>query len=142
MSREIKFRALLETNKGLHQWCTYGIGTKPHLFGGYKWITEDLQFIGLKDKNYKEVYEDDIVLLPDDYKDRILDDGSGPIEPFNHLSKVVFTNGSFGLQVSESGECFKEGFWSFERIKYESGDSIEKLEVIGNAYENPELLEN
>uniref|UniRef100_A0A6M3KUR9 Putative YopX protein n=1 Tax=viral metagenome TaxID=1070528 RepID=A0A6M3KUR9_9ZZZZ len=58
--REIKFRGLYETTNGERHWDFYGISSKPGLIGA-TWIIEDLQYTGLKDKNGKEVYFDDVV---------------------------------------------------------------------------------
>ena len=93
------------------------------------------QWTGLKDK-----YEDDIVLLEDTCKLVILDDGAGPEEPFNHIVPIVLQGGSFGLQITDSGEIFGKGFWPFSALEREGVD-IEALQVIGNRHQNPELLE-
>lgn len=99
-----------------------------------------LQFTGLRDKNGKEIYEGDIVLIEDEYKERILDDGSGPIEPCNHLVPVIFQDGSFGVNIIHPAlGLVSRGFWSFRDINDELG--LTEFEVIGNIYENPELLE-
>jgi len=100
---------------------------------------EVMQYTGLKDKNGKEIYEGDIVLIEDTYKERILDDGSGPIEPFNHLAPVVFEHAEFGVKIKDGADIFCSGFWAFAGIEYETGQN--EFEVIGNIYENPELLE-
>lgn len=76
-----------------------------------------MQFTGLLDKNGKEIYEGDVV-------------------------KIDFTgmkNGekkwSENFEVKWTGERYEAGNWSlFDHCKYT------RVEVIGNIYENPELL--
>lgn len=81
---------------------------------------ELLQFTGLKDKTDKEVYEGDIVRFYDDYDEE-------------YIATVVFIAplGSYGVEW--------EGFqFSFDEVnEYYSKD----IEVIGNMYMNPELIE-
>lgn len=69
------------------------------------------QYTGLKDKNGKEIYEGDIVTY-----------GSRGNKP------VGFLIGEFVL-LNENGEFYDS-----------VGSSSKELEVIGNTYENPELL--
>ncbi|MBB5148201.1 YopX family protein [Ureibacillus thermosphaericus] len=71
-----------------------------------------MQFTGLKDKNGKEIYEGDIVSY------------------FGLKYEVLFKNGAFGWM--EDGE-----FYSFSEM---TPSVFDEFEVIGNVYENPELL--
>ena len=78
---------------------------------------ELMQYTGLKDKNGKEIYESDIVKA----------------EAFSpNLYQIVFLDGSF--------VAFTPFATVIEITCFYSSTGCE-LEVIGNIYENPELLE-
>jgi len=83
---------------------------------------ELMQFTGLKDKNGKEIYEGD--LFDCIYKF----DGCK-----KHKLEVIWNEESAGFKLKNHGECHQPNvsktMWDLER-----------LEVIGNIYENPELL--
>ena len=68
------------------------------------------QYTGLDDKNGKEIYEGDIVKYE------------------NMTGKIMFFNGSFILSDLEETE------------EWELGVINEEVEIIGNIYDNPELL--
>lgn len=73
------------------------------------------QYTGLKDKNGKEIYEGDIVQFTDNY--------NTDIPP--HIGVVKFNNASFYI-TDGAYSCYR---WIDINV-----------EIIGNIYENPELI--
>lgn len=86
-----------------------------------------MQYTGLKDKNGKEIYEGDIVRQVS-YK--YSNDEYGHKGFYENISKVLYKGRAFQYEWIKTNEIempkdFKESF----------------IEVIGNIYDNPELLE-
>ncbi len=79
-----------------------------------------MQFTGLKDKNAKEIYEGDVVRTPDDWELYGMAGGT--------IYQVRFSGGGFRASTDPRRG---QGYWM------EDGKDFE---VIGNIYENPELL--
>ena len=147
MSRIIKFRAwnrakkkMLEYTGDIHFWAGYMSDSE----GAEESLDLDfLQFTGLLDKNRKEIYEGDIIAY-EDTESEYVDVEVGMMKvaetPLNSFAQVKFHNGYFGLDIQE-GELFKyhKGIHSFEWWEEQVGEEP-SLEVIGNIYENEELL--
>lgn len=84
-----------------------------------------MQSTGLRDKNGKLIYEGDIVQF---YNDEFL-----------QTMKIIWDNDELdfkAIRLKKNVECYEKDFLYLGYIKKE-----DSLEVIGNIYENPELLE-
>jgi len=96
--------------------------------GGGSWLKDCvvMQFTGLKDKNGKEIYEGDILKWTNEFP------ALG--EPKEIVRKVKWDT-YYGAGWN-FGESWKDGEkrWSYRKPQ------PEEIEVIGNIYENPELL--
>ena len=76
-----------------------------------------MQYVGLKDKNVKEIYEGDVVLF--DYE------------------KILV---SYGIQGVDAFEGIGFNLWSHYGQKQDGTRLQSEIEVVGNIYESPELL--
>jgi len=129
MNREIKFRFY---HKGLNKFIDF----EPKWYEGKISYNSDViqcqQFTGLKDKNDKEIYEGDI-LNEIHYED--WGDESG----FSYLGVVRHKTYS----SCDAGHQFS-GFVTYPNLnenKDYAGNQIrEDCEIVGNIFENPELL--
>ena len=130
--REIKFRAWSPSkNKMFHQGTQYlasfirrfvGIEVDFKIHESYLEHPIDFylqQYTGLKDKNGVEIYEGDIVL---DKTDQYLSDNSNVVYEVYYFDEMACFDFK-DIRDNRLGESFKKSF-----------------EVIGNIYENKELL--
>lgn len=136
--REIKFRAWDKTNKKWMDLYHSEVALNPNtgklvhvddLSTSYWDFNEYvlMQYTGLKDNNGKEIYEGDIVADRQYGTNKLI------------LPKVVVFD-EFGVSTDPgSGYAFVMG-WGMKDINGEVQNLDIKLEVIGNIYENPELL--
>ena len=141
--RDIKFRAYIrdknprvpsEINK-IVEVKSLHLGSKKAIIGysgGNYSIKFDeielMQYTGLKDKNGKEIYEGDIVLYQD--WEQCYEGGGND----SFINKGI-------VEYNESNCCFnvtERETIDIEDVLYKGN---EDLEVIGNIYDNPELLE-
>lgn len=77
------------------------------------------QYTGLHDKNGKEIYEEDIVFI------------KGDTELLDIKGKVEYSNGFAQYIITNTGDIINEA---------EPLGDYEDIEVIGNVFENKELL--
>lgn len=127
--REIKFRAWNEIDKAMIDWSTIKVfeSLLKNLMSGKVRHHQLMQYTGLKDKNSKEVYEGDIV-------------------------RFVFEDGAIVQHKIE----WSDKYHAWQVVNLSSGNSLTwngspllwvamktyQPEVIGNIYQNSELLES
>lgn len=130
MSREIKFRAKRLNNNefvtGYYLPMVYG--HKHFIYLPLEYLNEHSrieidpktldQYTGLKDKNGKEIYEGDVVRIWADPKDY------NGYKGHNYIGVVEWDEFILGF-ISSDGHGLKD---------------FEFIEIVGNIYENPELL--
>jgi len=107
------------------------------------------QYTGLKDKNGKEIYEGDILRVEEFWNE------SGPIEKSEefyevfdledikgekqreYTTPVSWEDGAFVISVNQKGDTDLSALFGDMRLSF----PIFIFEVIGNIYDNPELVE-
>ena len=135
--REIKFRAWDTQNKRIFMVTQMSFRPSNDVFRIWD-DTEDfhienptdcilMQFTGLHDKNGREIYEGDIVYAPLNQSRYEICIGT-----YSDLSEdsYIVHYGVYGRRINALSKSY-EGMGGAERY----------VEVIGNIYENPELLE-
>lgn len=130
--RELKFRAWDKTKQKMYLFDEIRINNEYNLLGFHEKSCSDygeldideenydlMQFTGLLDKNGKEIWEGDIVI------NKYLNQ--------NIVNKVIFNSASFYIDNNERPRLLGEFISDKDLVCYD-------LEIIGNIYENPELL--
>lgn len=120
MNREFEFRAWLTKYNKMVNIYSWNIWQEYFMCSEYdsEFYLEEtpiMQYTGLKDKNGKEIYEGDIIF-----------------ESFGErYYKVIFENASFRAEA--------EG--DFDEYSFDLIDIVAQgCEIVGNIYENPELI--
>ena len=123
MNRQIKFRAWDSTKEKMVSWEQITHNSNLDLWGGYfdlfnREELQPMQYTGLKDKNGKEIYEGDVVIL-DHWKSQDIFDYSKPFSVTWQDGQIDFRQGLYHNFIgSMNGKI--------------------DLRIIGNIYENPE----
>ena len=133
MPREIKFRAWDKESK---------LFENPiNDYHTFQWYQKDrfvlMQFTGLHDKNGKEIYEGDLIKVLDrDWPSQLTEfpemNHQQYLDHISSICEVRYVKDGFRLiQLKGRG-------YYYDNVGRENGRDV--FEIIGNIYENPELL--
>ncbi len=127
--REIKFRAWDKSAKVII-YDGFDIDPTGNIWINHFGVNDQfmlMQYTNLKDRNGKEIYEGDIVRS-------LMQSNRGNWEDFDRIGQIVFGADEFPSFMVLSGDKL------FEMVTTDYYEVMD-IEIIGNIYENPELLE-
>jgi uncharacterized phage protein (TIGR01671 family) len=154
--RELKFRAWDKNRKEMTHFGDLEVGVTegdwhPSVIGQnmghdtWEWVEGGdfviMQFTGLKDKNRKEIYEEDILKITVYNIEQMYERGSV------HQTipgKIVYSEhfGTLGIETKDGTVGNRKIFTSFHPFTDFNIRSKEyEWEILGNGYEDPKLLE-
>lgn len=147
--REIKFRAWDKKKKqmlvaGQFSITSFGTTFKTNTDGEQELLPdlEVLSYTNLKDKNGKEIYEGDIVKgamqIP-----QLLTWQNDENSNITMAGEVFYDHSGFSLKAVQSMcDPERDGMVNYFDFISDDGATFEHMEIIGNIYENPELITN
>ena len=132
--RPIKFReAILRRNGDFLRWHYWGYIQDGFVSPSLPTVSESYQFTGRLDKHGKEIYAEDRL---NGTWEQFDSKGYEYMHPFNNLSVVYSDDYSCFAIPSTITKYIKHPIGNYLNFLYQ----VSECEVIGNKFENPELL--
>ncbi len=153
--REIKFRTPTKCQNGHFRWFYYSVsfGKCSVKFGdkhpdctcptwdfkeGFQECGPDQQFLGLKDKAGKEIYEGDILHIWSYYTNGNRTYDRGNWEVFWRNDRWHLRRGEEGY---DNGDYYQGDECPWPEVdNWKPSENGPRIEIIGNIHENPELI--
>lgn len=144
MNREFEFRAWLTKYNKMVNIYSWNIWQEYFMCSEYdsEFYLEEtpiMQYTGLKDKNNKEIYEGDVVKLIHTG----IEISADRLEDLKRFVGIIkYENGIFKIVRTEKS-LIKSKYFEMEQKKVSEifiYSKLYDLEVVGNIYENPELI--
>lgn len=137
MKRKIKFRVWdkeqkrMLSHKLIDAYDKDGVVLWGDIFSGKDKTVELMQYTGLKDSNNVKIYEGDIVTV----------NGNTYSAKLNKNYTITFIDGAFCVTARNMGDSLNNSI-TIRDLMFQAENTNHKLiiEVIGNIYENCELL--
>lgn len=111
----------------VNEMVSYHDKEKRYSSQGYDMPTILRQYTGVKDNNDKEIYDGDIIRFLDAY----MHGESGDWDECECVGQIKWDDDLAQFYVTKRESMDNEDFW----------EQVNEFEVIGNIYENPELLD-
>lgn len=136
--RDIKFRAWDNLEERMYNNVEGGIYQDPDEIVPFDKILgfasyNVMQYTGLKDKNGTEIYEGDIIRFDGEFSVVRYDEEAARF--------VLDDYGIFGCLMEYGWDEGAGGFGIVDTNGFDDFNDISEIEIIGNIYENPRLLE-
>lgn len=137
MKRKIKFRVWdkeqkrMLSHKLIDSYDKDGVILWGDIFSGKDKTVELMQYTGLKDYNNVKIYEGDIVTV----------NGNTYSASINKNYTITFIDGAFCVTARKLGDSLNNSI-TIRDLMFQAENANHKLIliVVGNIYENPELL--
>jgi uncharacterized phage protein (TIGR01671 family) len=147
ISKKMRFNYIAKSGDEKGDWILFGADDKEGVFGGWnnpypREMFELMQYTGLKDKDGREIYEGDILSYKSESKVVVVEE-TYEVRHGKYNNGLTYEDyiGGYGWYGHPIQMLINDELSDFFGINYLiPGDELSGGSVIGNIFENPELL--